>query len=337
MYPPTHIIDPDGDVIIVLRNAGSPFARPLENTSEDSTTEDPAIKAGEPTVEVEEPIAESLAPSYIRIQVSAKHLMFASSVFKKLLTGGWKESVTYLQKGSVEINADDWDTAAFLIVLRAVHGQYYDVPRKLTLEMLAKVAVISDYYECKRALNLINEIWIENLEEEITPRISRDLILWLWIAWFFELPSQFEKSTLIAMSKGSVLLDSLGLPIPTRVIDSINKRRNDAIRNLLAVLHKTRDAFLCGKRGCGYQCRSFMYGYLTLHMQSIRLLSPRPRPPFLNMNYSDLLTKARAFKSPLWYDYNSTKPHKCIDLLYSSRSFTGIDDLSGLDLKDFIS
>ena len=43
-----------------------------------------------------------------RIQVSAKHLILASCVFKKLLTGGWKESVTYLQKGSVEITAESW-------------------------------------------------------------------------------------------------------------------------------------------------------------------------------------------------------------------------------------
>jgi hypothetical protein len=54
--------------------------------------------------------------------------MFASPVFKRLLTGGWKESVTYLKQGSVQVTADDWDTEAILIVLRAIHGQYYALP-----------------------------------------------------------------------------------------------------------------------------------------------------------------------------------------------------------------
>lgn len=31
MDPPTHIIDPDGEVIIILRNSNSPFAEPGED------------------------------------------------------------------------------------------------------------------------------------------------------------------------------------------------------------------------------------------------------------------------------------------------------------------
>lgn len=148
MYPPTHIIDPDGEVIIVLRNADSSFACPLENTSthgasgglqrtstifkyspfrfetlnlsfshfkenaieseetgkrekkkwmkpraakttlEASATQEPAVEAGEPAVEtgelpfeVEDP-AGFLALGYLRIQVSAKHLMFSSTFSK---------------------------------------------------------------------------------------------------------------------------------------------------------------------------------------------------------------------------------------------------------------
>ncbi|KAJ5936882.1 hypothetical protein N7466_003332 [Penicillium verhagenii] len=329
MYPPTHIIDPDGEVIIVLRNAGSPFARPPEKKS-----------TQKPAVEVEESTADSLARSYIRIQASAKHLIFASPVFKKLLTGGWKESVDYLKMGSVEITADDWDTEAFLIVLRAVHGQYHDVPRMLSLEMLAKVAVILDYYQCKKALDLINEIWIKDLEdkEKITPEISRDLILWLWIAWFFERPAKFNESTLIAISKSGVLLDNLGLPIPTSVIDSINNRRNYLIQNLIDIVYATRDAFLHRSKGCGLVCRSIMYGNLALQMQSTSLPLSKPRAPFRTVNYSDLVKKVLAFKSPQWYHTcNDLLPHRCKDASFAP-SFAGIKDLSkGLNLQDFIS
>ncbi|CAI7616945.1 unnamed protein product [Penicillium discolor] len=186
----------------------------VEPTSEEPTAEEPAAEESA----AEESAAEFGTLDYVRIQVSAKHLTFASSVFKKILTGGWKESITYLQKGSVEITAESWDTEAFLILLRAIHGQYYYIPRKLTLEMLAKVAMIADYYECKTALYIMKDIWIDNLKEKIPRTVSRDLILWLWIAWFFQLHSQFKISTLIAMSRSDDWVVSFGLPIPANVI-----------------------------------------------------------------------------------------------------------------------
>ncbi|KAJ5466019.1 hypothetical protein N7530_009806 [Penicillium desertorum] len=260
MDSPTHTIDPDGEVIIILRNAKSPFAQldsdnfpwlsgdargshevtevskylfeqpelspkekrkkkkdkksksgtiptalefasPNEETaavSGEYPAEETAAVSGEYPAEAaeeaateeypaEEPVAEgdfAELPVHrrLRIQVSAKHLMFASPVFKKILTGGWKESITYFQKSSVEVTAESWDIEAFMILLRAIHGQYYHIPRKLTLEMLAKVAVIADYYDCKEALYFLTDTWIKNLEENIPTAISRDLILWLWIA-----------------------------------------------------------------------------------------------------------------------------------------------------------
>jgi hypothetical protein len=77
--------------------------------------------------------------------------MLASPVFKSMLTGSLNESVSFskLQKGSIEITAESWDIDAFLILLRIVHCQFNHVPRKLSLEILAKVAVIADHYECK--------------------------------------------------------------------------------------------------------------------------------------------------------------------------------------------
>ncbi|KUM56728.1 hypothetical protein ACN42_g10477 [Penicillium freii] len=465
MNPPNQVIDPDGEVIIILRNADCPFAQPFENTAtgkvsniplgihnclrstetlfnfstfrfelpeqsqpppeekamnskgkkkkrkkerkygetqtaldeyaaeepaaeeesaaveptaEEPAVEEPAVEesaaveptaeesaveetatveptAEEPTAEeptAEEPAAEESAAEesaaefgtldYVRIQVSAKHLTFASSVFKKILTGGWKESITYLQKGSVEITAESWDTGAFLILLRAIHGQYYYIPRKLTLEMLAKVAMIADYYECKTALYIMKDIWIDNLKEKIPRTVSRDLILWLWIAWFFQLHSQFKISTLIAMSRSEDWVVSFGLPIPANVIDSINKCRENAIHNLVITLHEIRGTFLDGTRGCCLECRSFMYGSLSMQMQSSNLLSPKPKVPFLNLNYNDLVQTVLAFKSPRWYgsntsysSYRSSSFHDCPDASFTSLFAILKDPLEGLELQDF--
>lgn len=325
MNSPTHTIDPDGEVIIILLNANSPFAqldedpitslesnislplcdnaqsppemievsifpvdeskltakqrkamkkkkkngkpnpilaafestspneeRPIEDVpteapmteeypaegypTEDAPAEAPAAEepvAGECLAEEatpgevapeeaapEETFAEVPVQSCFRIQVSAKHLMFASPVFKTILTGDWKESIAYFQKGSVEITAETWDIEALMIVLQAIHGQYYLIPETLTLEMLAKVAVIADYYKCQNALYLLTDMWVKKIEGEIPfpTTVSRDLILWLWIAWFFQLPYQFKLSTSIVMAQSDGVIDTLGLPIPDNVI-----------------------------------------------------------------------------------------------------------------------
>lgn len=290
MDRPTHVIDPDGEVIIVLRNADYPFAEPSENmithgfnhtfpepnnniwdvaeeithleecmearkptlmekkkkkkkknikvraplepisppieepavTEEPPATEEPAAVTEEPAAVTEEPagtgIDEQQEEVCFRIQVSAKHLILASPVFKKILTGGWKESVTYLQKGSVEITAESWDLEALLILIRIIHCQYYQIPRKLTLEMLAKVALLADYYDCREAVDVLGNIWINALEENVSLTYCRDLILWLWVSWFFQLHSQFKEATSTAMSWSNDRIDNLGLPIPDDVI-----------------------------------------------------------------------------------------------------------------------
>lgn len=259
MNQPTHIIDPDREVIIMLRNADSPFAQALENAvtgmalpKSGHAVQSPAelinplqfhsekpsgnkkkeglsaIRTSPEPAPIEGPAAkekihEPLVKSCFYIQVSANHLIFSSSVFKRILTGSWKEGITYLQKGSVEVTAESWDIEAFLILLRAIHNKYSHIPRKLTLEMLAKVAVIADYYECKEAVYIMTDIWINNLEERIPTTYSRDLILWLWVSCFFQLRSQFREITSTVMSRSGNLISGWGLPICDKVIGKVKK------------------------------------------------------------------------------------------------------------------
>ncbi|KAJ5622548.1 hypothetical protein N7528_005780 [Penicillium herquei] len=217
-------------------------AAPEDAAPEDATVEDPAIEelaaeypeeaavedsaAEYPTPEeatvdeftADEYFAEASNNICFRIQVSAKHMILASPVFKTMLTGDWKESITLAKKGLVEVDAEGWNIEALLIVLRAIHCQHYNIPQKLSLEMLAQVAVIADYYQCKEPLHILKDIWINNLEETIPGIFSRDLVLWLWIAWFFQLPFQFKVSTSIAMSHSDGWIDGWGLPVSQQVI-----------------------------------------------------------------------------------------------------------------------
>jgi hypothetical protein len=165
-----YILDPNGEVTIELRNANPPFAEWDEHIITADLASDTEVAVTEENVDQERSF---------HIQESAKHLILASPVFRKLLSGGWKENVTFLQKGSVEITAEGWDIEAFLILLRAMHCQHNHIPQELTLEMLAKVAVLADYYRCKESVGILTYIWIKALKDTISYKYSRDLILWL--------------------------------------------------------------------------------------------------------------------------------------------------------------
>lgn len=442
MDPPTHIIDPDGEVIIMLRNSNSPLAElgedlfvnefshtddilipaeeielrepveqsymtvsnssrkkkkgckkersSLSSATAHSTSEPTQLPTEEPVPELapepptdepvpEEPVPEEPVPgepvpeediaegpgetqneeqteidleeeSCIRIQVSAKHLILASSVFKKILTGGWKESVTFLKERSVEITAEGWDIEALLILLRAIHGQQYHIPRKLTLEMLAKVAVLVDYYDCKESVYIWTTTWIEALEEKVPGTYCRDLFLWLWVSWAFQLPVQFKESTSTALSLSNGWINSLGLPIPAKIIgkgrrngnrlvsdcstEAMNKLRQENIDSVIRLLYDTRDQLLHAARGCSFECGSIMYGALTKEMLSAGLLSPRPAAPFPGWSYKILVQQVLSFRVPRWYLAYRSSEHVCP--ASSFRSLFGIlnDTIRGLDLHD---
>lgn len=155
-----------------------------------------------------------------RIQASAKHLELVSPVFKKLLTGGWKETAELQDKGRVEITIEDWDIEALLILLRIIHCRHDNIPRTVSLEVLAKIALLVDYYQCRESVKFFTDIWISDLtEKETVPmQYSRKVILWLWVSGFFFIQKEFEYATSTVMTSSSGLINSLGLPIHTATL-----------------------------------------------------------------------------------------------------------------------
>lgn len=54
--------------------------------------------------------------------------------------------------------------------------------------MLAKIAVIVDFYKCHKTVELF-AAWYSSLEKSGIPQIySRDNVLWVCLAWVFRLP-----------------------------------------------------------------------------------------------------------------------------------------------------
>ncbi|EFE32510.1 uncharacterized protein ARB_00695 [Trichophyton benhamiae CBS 112371] len=254
-----YLIDPDGEVDIVLTNPDAPVAifdenqfeqevpQPaVENTREDSRRprekhrrkRKRSSSPSEPTPAVQQ------TTKAVRFRVSSKHLALASPVFKSILSTSWPESATITEKGSVVVSADGWDVKAFKLFLRILHCQHNLIPRKVSIEMLAKIALITDYYECKFVLAFFSEAWIRALADKKPSRYSRDMILWIWICWYFRLAKEFQRTTLITIVQSMGPIPSLGLPIPARIIDKLNESREWLIGNILKMLYERREILL---------------------------------------------------------------------------------------------
>ncbi|KAE8406277.1 hypothetical protein BDV37DRAFT_292478 [Aspergillus pseudonomiae] len=196
----THVIDPNGDVMITLQNAN----KGLDSFSEENSNPKKKRKT-------------SQNPEF-RILVSSSHLTSVSPVFKSALDGTWKEGHALRTAGSVNITVDGWDLEALLILLRICHCKNDQIPRTLSVVLLAKVTLLVDYYQCFNVLRFFADTWISSLEQSFPTQYSREILLWLWISWAWKMPALFEKATEIVISQATDSIASLGLPIPQRII-----------------------------------------------------------------------------------------------------------------------
>lgn len=161
-----------------------------------------------------ENVAEVAKPAVI-YQVSSRHLITASPKFKSDLML-WGEGAKG-EDGFFHLSTKDWDPDVFAILLNMLHLRYRHVPRELSLELLAKVAMLVDYYRCWEAFDLISSVWIEYLRDTYTvpTTYSRDLVLWILISWVFKLSPEFTETTAKALrqSKEPCIRDmKLGIP-----------------------------------------------------------------------------------------------------------------------------
>ncbi|KAL4900450.1 hypothetical protein BDW74DRAFT_182783 [Aspergillus multicolor] len=239
----THILDPIGEVTIVLTDPNAPLAllprTPEAETANDakrepasditflsSTIDDKVMKPSDSVRETEtqgDNTSSSENPNEVRFKVSAAHLTLASSVFRHALTGDWVEGSELRTRGTAEIEATGWDTEAFLILLRIVHCKPYDLPKEVSLETLAKLALIADYYDCVKLVQWYADAWISKVasrgsstnthEEEL-----RDKIIRLWIAWVFDVAKDFTSHSSCIMHSAKEPITSLGLPLPAAII-----------------------------------------------------------------------------------------------------------------------
>lgn len=206
-------------------NLDSLFGEKQSNEAEASSSTPPSVETP-PSNEPSEPIMpEQEEQGDVHYYVSSRHLALASGFFKSSLAkDGWIEGQPSAADGKYHLSAMDWDPEAFLILLQIMHLRNRHVPRSLTLEMLAKMAVLVDYYRCREAIEVFSEMWI-NFARSTSPMPStygRNLVLWMCVAWVFKLPTEFEQTTKTAFSRSKIpTIQGMGLPIPKLVLGKL--------------------------------------------------------------------------------------------------------------------
>ena len=160
---------------------------------------------------------EQEAPVHYR--VSSRHLQLASTFFQKSFLDRWNKTIVSSSFDyTYTIDTSEWDAEAMLILQQILHGRDRSVPRFISLEMLAKIAVLVDYYECHEPVEMFADSWIQKLKEESPGGYGRDLMLWLTISWIFSREELFTEMTKTAIKESRGPLQTMNLPISERVV-----------------------------------------------------------------------------------------------------------------------
>ncbi|KAF4436053.1 hypothetical protein FACUT_6744 [Fusarium acutatum] len=268
-----------------------------------------------------------------RMLVSGKHLELASPIFKTMVTGPYAEGKTDVS-GFRQITASDWDPEAFKIILTIIHGYNRDVPRSLSLEMLVKMAMIVNYYDCLESVELYTDIWLEGLRSDLPTIYGRDCILCLFISWVFSEPITFQNMTELALRYSQKLIEAEDFPIPADILEGIDIARQSALAEIFSGIYELLDR-LQEEQECSFECSSMLLGVLTKELRNHGILYPRNAPPFDGFSIEGIKKIIEGLKKPGWYGPRGHRHSCCIQdklFIYVAQMES---DLRVFDLEDF--
>ncbi|KAL2826005.1 hypothetical protein BDW59DRAFT_161386 [Aspergillus cavernicola] len=267
----THVVAAKGELIIEIRGSNAPFAAWL----------DPEIfRPAQSQQKTKE--SESVSEDTVTYRVSATHMKFASPIFQDLFTA------TH-DCPPQKIVVRGWDPRALLITLNVIHCKNNDIPRRVSLELLANITVCATMFGCREALGFVTDTWAQPMRVGISlMRYSRDLMLWLWISWTLGFENEWREAAKIAMEQSFGPVSSFGVPIPEHVLCQINAAREAAIKGIVELTHKTYKKWFDEDKPCSPRCNWTMIGLLATCIRASHLF-PKPRAPFLDHSYEELI------------------------------------------------
>ncbi|KAF5672470.1 hypothetical protein FDENT_10557 [Fusarium denticulatum] len=196
------------------------------------------------------PCLENGDPNQVVFRVSAKHLCLASPVFRRMIQGHFKESEPNDQ-GLLEIRTSEWDAEALVIILDIIHGHHSSVPKQPSMDVIAHIGIIVDYYDCLEVMKIFFQHWHSSIKiwEKYSTRPSESSLDWLdptayglpplrhrikpfdyeattglFMAWIVQDQARFRDLTVSAVLSTDALVET-ALPIPVKIFGmSFNAR-----------------------------------------------------------------------------------------------------------------
>ncbi|GFF66027.1 hypothetical protein IFM62136_06490 [Aspergillus lentulus] len=324
-------LDSQGDITFLVYDVPDSFPQSLDQLDPlllDGSTPTTTSPAAEAVAEEEETTQNEQPQAILKIRASSKHLTLACPQFGRTLHSGFQESHSLEKAGHLTLEIDNWDPAAFLLLMLILHGRTRPVPRKLTLSRLVDFTVLVDYYECYEAVEVFTDMWMTALKKPTTATSLTSLAQaeeWLFVSWVFQHRAMFAQA-------GGYLLGNLSgrfcseLPVPRRVCDAIDRAREDAISAILDRLHGRFDILSSDKVQCSYECDCALLGALTRHMHRLGILE-RPAPPFEGIAAKQLAKEAPGVALPRWYERGGEMQHSCLATLDFNSSLGGSGDV----------
>jgi hypothetical protein len=203
-------IDPGGDIDLILKKPNKQNIVPEDTTQTvDGKRINPKFPNspcfGRYQVFSElYPDGENETPDFeveVHMRVSSRHLILASRIFRAMLEGHWKEGTP--SSGPIrQISAEDWDAVALAIVLDAIHCRHHDIPTTMQIGLLARIATIVDYYQCREAMRFHYEAWAHRGVKN-SGRDNNANVLRLYVSWVFHDENEFETATELVLRRGT--------------------------------------------------------------------------------------------------------------------------------------
>ncbi|KAJ0421385.1 hypothetical protein BJY00DRAFT_311997 [Aspergillus carlsbadensis] len=330
--PEIHTIDPEGDVVLVVTSTYFKSPPPRFPTAPVTLADgsifypvcmvdnDKQADGGEGTKDESplqpdngEEIEYETFEEETRIRVSAKHLMLASPWFKSCLTGGYKETKTFEQNGTVELD-------------------------ELSAELVAQVALVADYYGCNALVDYYMGLWLKpppNMDGEAP---LRKLMLRLYSSWISQRPVEFRTTSSLMMQQAHNAITPLGVPLPPDIIAALNAGREKALGNVVVKARRMHQELVSRSPEPLSDQWLWRYGKLHLFLEKSGLFFAKT--PYENMGIKKIVAD---FNSNFNFGtrWSSDQHERRLSHYYmmpESRYnvLTGLSDsVPGLDLNDF--
>jgi hypothetical protein len=176
---PAHVIDPDGDVILIPKGYES--------------------NGG--------------------IQASSSHLVMASPVFRAMLKGNFAEGKALTMTGAIKLALPDDNGEATLVLMNIIHGKFFSVPQNATISLLAEIAILVDKYQLHEVVHRHCTLWMSSANSywKMTATDSPSRVAYFKICAFissvFNIASVFRWATLNLILETRASQESDRLPI----------------------------------------------------------------------------------------------------------------------------